>query len=225
MFPNANIWLTGEFSGVRNPGRVSMVTLHAGHSLGGGLASLIGITFGAPVVAFEAPAERMAARRLHLPSPVRSRNEFSCVRSDIACSPRSNMSLTSTTLQTPSRWVCVLGFLLAALSAVMPWNQGSSPHWSPSLHEEDGSNASRARCHLGNVLKYDTVSKWGWSVDVRNHGITVIVDKLLSADWEEEDEGSGDNGADRKRNVPKMTDEGDCVVSRAMHRTNSVSSS
>ena len=52
MYPNANIWLTG-------------------HSLGGGLAALLGATFGAPVVAFESPAERMASRRLHLPSPVR----------------------------------------------------------------------------------------------------------------------------------------------------------
>lgn len=41
-----------------------------GHSLGGALASLLGVTFGAPVVAFEAPGERMAAGRLHLPSPV-----------------------------------------------------------------------------------------------------------------------------------------------------------
>ncbi|KAK7036135.1 putative lipase ATG15 [Favolaschia claudopus] len=50
MYPEANIWLTG-------------------HSLGGGLASLIGITFGAPVVAFEVPGDKLAASRLHLPSP------------------------------------------------------------------------------------------------------------------------------------------------------------
>ncbi|TFK34831.1 Alpha/Beta hydrolase protein [Crucibulum laeve] len=50
MYPSANIWLTG-------------------HSLGGALASLVGATFGAPVVTFEAVPERMAARRLHLPSP------------------------------------------------------------------------------------------------------------------------------------------------------------
>jgi len=49
--PNSNIWLIG-------------------HSLGGALASLIGITFGVPVVTFESPGEKMAARRLHLPSPV-----------------------------------------------------------------------------------------------------------------------------------------------------------
>lgn len=42
-----------------------------GHSLGGGLAALVGTTFGVPVVAFESPGDKTAARRLHLPSPVR----------------------------------------------------------------------------------------------------------------------------------------------------------
>lgn len=42
-----------------------------GHSLGGGIASLLGATFGVPAVAFESPGEKFAARRLHLPSPVR----------------------------------------------------------------------------------------------------------------------------------------------------------
>ncbi|KAK2460724.1 hypothetical protein APHAL10511_007194 [Amanita phalloides] len=50
MYPNANIWIVG-------------------HSLGGALASLVGVTFGTPVVAFEAPGEKLAAERLHLPSP------------------------------------------------------------------------------------------------------------------------------------------------------------
>lgn len=50
MYPNSNIWIIG-------------------HSLGGALASLLGITFGVPVVAFESPGERLAAQRLHLPSP------------------------------------------------------------------------------------------------------------------------------------------------------------
>ncbi|KAL4067694.1 alpha beta-hydrolase [Scleroderma citrinum] len=50
MFPFANVWLVG-------------------HSLGGSLASLLGSTFGLPAVAFQAPGERMAAHRLHLPLP------------------------------------------------------------------------------------------------------------------------------------------------------------
>lgn len=41
-----------------------------GHSLGGGLAALVGTTFGNPVVAFESPGDKTAARRLHLPLPV-----------------------------------------------------------------------------------------------------------------------------------------------------------
>ena len=54
MYPEANIWLVG-------------------HSLGGSLASLLGVTFGVPAVTFEAPGEKMASQRLHLPSPVRDR--------------------------------------------------------------------------------------------------------------------------------------------------------
>jgi len=50
MYPDSNIWVIG-------------------HSLGGALAALVGVTFGVPVVAFEAPGEKMAAERLHLPSP------------------------------------------------------------------------------------------------------------------------------------------------------------
>ncbi|KAJ2625551.1 putative lipase atg15 [Coemansia sp. RSA 1694] len=40
-----------------------------GHSLGGSLAALMGLTLGIPAVGFEALGDRMAARRLHLPQP------------------------------------------------------------------------------------------------------------------------------------------------------------
>ncbi|KAJ2819258.1 putative lipase atg15 [Coemansia erecta] len=41
----------------------------AGHSLGGALAGLLGVTFGLPAVGIEAPGDRLAAKRLHLPVP------------------------------------------------------------------------------------------------------------------------------------------------------------
>ncbi|WWC68708.1 uncharacterized protein I206_102642 [Kwoniella pini CBS 10737] len=50
MYPNATIWLVG-------------------HSLGGSLSALVGLSFGAPAVTFEAPGDKQAASRLHLPLP------------------------------------------------------------------------------------------------------------------------------------------------------------
>ncbi|PVV00278.1 hypothetical protein BB560_005346, partial [Smittium megazygosporum] len=50
MYPNAYIVLTG-------------------HSLGGSIAALMGLTFGLPVVSFQAPGDMLAAKRLHLPMP------------------------------------------------------------------------------------------------------------------------------------------------------------
>lgn len=50
LYPNSQVWVTG-------------------HSLGGVLAGFLGTTFGVPAVAFEAPGDRLAATRLHLPLP------------------------------------------------------------------------------------------------------------------------------------------------------------
>ncbi|KAI5810681.1 Alpha/Beta hydrolase protein [Pyronema omphalodes] len=50
MYPDAHIWVVG-------------------HSLGGALSSLLGQTYGLPVVAFQAPGEALAAERLGLPMP------------------------------------------------------------------------------------------------------------------------------------------------------------
>lgn len=47
-----------------------------------------------------------------------------------------------------------------------------------------GGFALESRCHLGQVILYDTVQKLKWSVDSRTHGIKVVVDKLLADDSE-----------------------------------------
>ena len=68
-----------------------------------------------------------------------------------------------------------------------------------------GGYALESRCHLGNVVLYDTVSKLKWSVAVGNHGIRTIID-LLAKDFDPE------NGI----SVPIAEPQEDCVVSRQM---------
>jgi hypothetical protein len=108
MFPNANIWVIG-------------------HSLGGALASLLGVTFGAPVVTFEAPGERMAAQRLHLPSPVRT-PPTTC-KTDKLMQPGilSRLHTTSLTYGTPRirlRWVHATVCSQPVHWEDMPWRPG-----------------------------------------------------------------------------------------------------
>ncbi|KAF8646690.1 hypothetical protein AX16_007103 [Volvariella volvacea WC 439] len=158
MYPDANIWLTG-------------------HSLGGSLASLIGLTFGAPVVTFEAPGDRLAARRLHLPSPPSTQHIIQVYH----------------TADPVPVGACTGIFSLCAI----------------------GGYAIESRCHLGQIIKYDTVGKKGWSVSIRNHPIQVMIDYVLSddgTDWGLASEG-GCVGRCEKREVPRPEVEKDCSVS------------
>lgn len=107
------------------------------------------------------------------------------------------------TLQTHWQWVLAQALHQFVLWAVTPWSPGALLeilriftylHWC------------LISCHNGNILRYDTVTKLGWSVSARTHGIQVIIDSLLSKDWE-----SGDNDTD-SRQVPAMVDEDDCIV-------------
>ncbi|KAG1731183.1 Alpha/Beta hydrolase protein [Suillus paluster] len=144
MYPKANIWLTG-------------------HSLGGSLASLIGVTFGAPVVAFEAPSEKLAATRLHLPSPPSTQHVTHVFHTADPIPMGVCTGVTSS---------CgIAGY------------------------------AMETQCHLGKVIRYDTVAHLGWSVDVRTHSIVQIIDRLLGEDWTQEE----------GRTVPEAKADEDCV--------------
>ncbi|KAF8874220.1 Alpha/Beta hydrolase protein [Gymnopilus junonius] len=141
LYPHANIWLTG-------------------HSLGGGLAALMGATFGAPVVAFEAPAERLAAQRLHLPSPPSTHHIVHVYNTADPIPMGTCTGVTS---------LCAIGGF-----------------------------ALETRCHLGQAIRYDTVQKLGWSVDIRNHGIKLVIDRLLSDNSEWKEEFNGELEEDQK---------------------------
>lgn len=101
MYPTSNIWLTG-------------------HSLGGSLASLLAITFGIPCVTFEAPAELLAAKRLHLPLPPGSnwedkRPEFGVthVYTNSDPIPQGVVSDLCPTLRRSRRLICPLLIVLS----------------------------------------------------------------------------------------------------------------
>lgn len=128
MYPNANIWFTG-------------------HSLGGSLSGLLGVTFGSPVVSFESPGDRMPARRLHLPKPP----DLQHITHIFHTADPIPMGTCNGVLSS----CAIAGF------------------------------AMESRCHVGKKRLYDTVSRYGWSQDVRTHRIGVIIDKLLAEDWEE----------------------------------------
>ena len=51
-----------------------------------------------------------------------------------------------------------------------------------------GGFAFETRCHNGQVILYDTVRQLGWSANIRNHPIKVVIDRILAdnADWKEE---------------------------------------
>ncbi|KAL1947152.1 hypothetical protein VTO73DRAFT_14113 [Trametes versicolor] len=148
MYPNSNIWFIG-------------------HSLGGSLASLVGVTFGNPVVAFEAPAERLAAFRLHLPSPPSTQHVTHVYNTGDPIPMGTCTGVSSS---------CAIAGL-----------------------------ALETRCHLGRVIRYDAVSKLGWSANVVHHGIQALIDGILS----KEDLDWGEEGA--PRSVPAFSSEEDCV--------------
>ncbi|KAG8217572.1 alpha beta-hydrolase [Butyriboletus roseoflavus] len=156
LFPHADIWLVG-------------------HSLGGSLASLLGSTFGLPAVAFEAPGERMAAHRLHLPLPP------SPTRVGLSHVPVTHIFHNAD-----------------------PIPQGACTGIA-SLCAQAGY-ALETRCHLGQTIVYDTVTRLGWHTDVGRHPIKELVLNVLEL------EGPWPDGQEGEREVPTPREEVDCVV-------------
>ena len=134
IYPNSEIWMSG-------------------HSLGGAVSSLLGLTFGLPVTTFEAPGDALAATRLGLPAP-----------------PDSHPSATQSRKNTGAYHFghtadpIFMGTCNAAISGCTI-----------------GGYAMESQCHSGHVCVYDTVKDKGWRVGIGNHKIRSVITNVYKA--------------------------------------------
>ncbi|KAL4996993.1 putative lipase atg15 [Aspergillus recurvatus] len=132
LYPKANVWLTG-------------------HSLGGAMASLLGLTFGLPVVTFEAVPEALPAARLGLPSP-----------------PGYDPALPQA-----RKFTGAYHFGHTADPVYMGTCNGVSSvcTW--------GGYAMESACHTGQMCVYDTVADKGWRVAIGTHRIKAVISDVI----------------------------------------------
>jgi lipase ATG15 len=134
FYPNAEIWVTG-------------------HSLGGTLSSLLGLTYGLPAVTIETPPEALPAGRLGLPVPpgsgtMQTRNNTGAYHFGITSDPIYMGKCKG----------------LAASCAFAGY-------------------AFDSVCHTGMKCVYDVVKDFGWWSSISTHGIvTVIQDVIMKYD-------------------------------------------
>ncbi len=135
-YPDSTIWLTG-------------------HSLGGAVSSFVGLTYGLPVVTFQAVPEALAASRLGLPVPPGANPEFPQTR-DYTGSYHVGHTADPIYIGTCNGATASCSYAGYALETA---------------------------CHTGSECVYDVVSDKGWRVGVGTHKIrTVIHDILLPYD-------------------------------------------
>lgn len=146
LYPDANVWLTG-------------------HSLGGAMTSLLGLTFGLPVVTFEAVPEALPAARLGLPSPPGNDPKLPQAR-DFTGAYHFGHTADPVYMGTCN-------------------GVGSMCTW--------GGYAMESACHTGQMCVYDTVEDKGWRVAVGTHRIKSVIsdvikeyDKVPTCEREEE---------------------------------------
>lgn len=132
LYPDSYVWLVG-------------------HSLGGSVSSLLGMTFGLPVVTFEAPGEDLAAKRLGLPAPpggdpnkAYRRQYTGSVHIGHTADPVFMGTCNGATA------TCTLG-----------------------------GYAMESQCHSGLQCVYDTVGDLGWRVGIGNHKIHNVIDNII----------------------------------------------
>ena len=134
LYPESNIWF-------------------AGHSLGGSVSSMLGLTFGFPVTTFEAPGEGLAAARLGLPVPPNSHPSAPQTRSFTGA---YHFGHTADPI--------FMGSCNAATSGCTL-----------------GGYAMETQCHTGHVCVYDTVKDKNWRVTISWHSIRSVISDVYRA--------------------------------------------
>ncbi|KAK5938844.1 putative lipase atg15 [Knufia obscura] len=134
LYPDSNVWIVG-------------------HSLGGSVSSLLGLTFGLPVVTFEAPGDDLAARRLGLPVPPSSVNNHPPNR---------------------GKYTGARHFGHTADPVFMGSCNGATATCTL------GGYAMESQCHTGLQCVYDTVADYGWRVGIGYHKVHNVIDNVIA---------------------------------------------
>ncbi|TRX91386.1 hypothetical protein FHL15_007808 [Xylaria flabelliformis] len=132
LYPNSNIWV-------------------AGHSLGGAVSSFIGLTYGVPVVTFEAVPEALPASRLGLPVPPHGDPDFPQTR----------------------QYTGAYHFGHTADPIFIGTCNGATASCSY------GGYALETACHSGYECTYDTVADKGWRVGIGTHKIRSVINDVI----------------------------------------------
>lgn len=131
-YPDSDVWMSG-------------------HSLGGVVGALLGLTFGLPVMAFESFPDALAASRLGLPTPPGYRIGAHQARADTVIHHYGH------TADPVYMGKCNGGTSLCSI----------------------GGYAFESACHTGKKCTYDTVTDLGWRVSVGTHSIRSVIRDVL----------------------------------------------
>lgn len=133
MYPGSNIWLTG-------------------HSLGGAVTSFLGLTYGLPVVTFEAVPEALPAKRLGLPIPPGADPDHPQMREHTG----------------------TYHFGHTADPVYIGTCNGAAASCSFAGY------AMESMCHTGFECVYDVVADKGWRVGIGTHRIRSVINDVIT---------------------------------------------
>ncbi|KAM7191382.1 autophagy protein atg15 [Naviculisporaceae sp. PSN 640] len=132
LYPTSNVWLVG-------------------HSLGGAVSSMLGLTYGVPVVTFQAVPEALPASRLGLPIP-----------------PGADPNAPQT-----REYTGAFHFGHTADPIYIGTCNGATASCS------FGGYALETACHTGMECVYDTVGDKGWRVGIGTHKIRAVINDVI----------------------------------------------